>query len=209
MGLRSFNTSWQWDGSLKVSKPILLKKHARGIREHKTKYWSVQKTYHGGWVIVSCGNLVNRWEFGTTTYDEHLTVNPEPMPIISPIMWQHHMTAIKDAFSIIKNRMYKDYVYGGCLYMSTWKNKEYLRSKDKAKELYDVSRHILLHMSKYKHKWRYTIHYVKPTAQLLFKSRFPKGGPTCMKQEVNPRHQTSQGQSVAKPETPLHNIQIE
>ena len=33
-------------------------------------------------------------------------------------------------------------------------------------------------MSKYK-KWRYTIHYVKPTAQLLFKSRFSKDGPTC------------------------------
>ena len=26
---------------------------------------------------------------------------------------------------------------------------------------------------------------------------------------VNPRHQTSQGQSVAKPETPLQNIQVE
>ena len=36
-------------------------------------------------------------------------------------------------------------------------------------------------MSKYK-KWRYTIHYVKPTAQLLFKNRFPKGGPTCRRQ---------------------------
>ena len=35
-------------------------------------------------------------------------------------------------------------------------------------------------------KWRYTIHYVKPTAQLLFKIRFPKGGPTCRKQVVNP-----------------------
>ena len=30
------------------------------------------------------------------------------------------------------------------------KNKEYLKSKDKAKKLYDVSRHIYLHMSKYK-----------------------------------------------------------
>ena len=30
-------------------------------------------------------------------------------------------------------RKYKDYVYGGCYYRSTWKNKEYLRSKDKAK----------------------------------------------------------------------------
>ena len=30
--------------------------------------------------------------------------------------------------------------------------------------------------------------YVKPTAQLLFKSRLPKGGPTCRSQEVNPRY---------------------
>ena len=54
-----------------------------------------------------------------------------------------------------------------------------------------------------------TIHYVKPTAQLLFKNRFPKGGQTCRREVVNPRHQTSQGQSVAKPETPLQNIQVE
>ena len=52
-----------------------------------------------------------------------------------------------------------------------------------------------------KKKWWYTIHYVKPTAQLLFKSRFPKGGPTCRRQVVDPRHQTPQG-SVGKPETP-------
>ena len=51
--------------------------------------------------------------------------------------------------------------------------------------------------------------YVKPTAQLLFKIRFPKGGPTCRRQVVNPRQQTPQGQSVAKPETPLQNIQVE
>ena len=57
-------------------------------------------------------------------------------------------------------------------------------------------------------KWRYTIQYVKPTAQLVFKNRFPKGGPTCRKQVVNPRHQTSQGQSVAKPETPLQNAML-
>ena len=55
-------------------------------------------------------------------------------------------------------------------------------------------------------KIRFIIHYVKPTAQLLFRIRFPKGGPTCRRQVVNPRHQTSQGQSVAKPETPLQNI---
>ena len=41
------------------------------------------------------------------------------------------------------------------------------------------------------------------------KNWFPKGGPTCRRQVVNPRHQTSQGQSVAKPETPLQNIQVE
>ena len=56
---------------------------------------------------------------------------------------------------------------------------------------------------------RYIIHYVKPTAQLLFKIRFLKGGPICRRQMVNPRHQTPQGQSVAKPETPLQNIQVE
>ena len=33
-------------------------------------------------------------------------------------------------------------------------------------------------------KWRYTIHYDKPTAQLLFKSRFPKDGPTCRREVV-------------------------
>ena len=53
-------------------------------------------------------------------------------------------------------------------------------------------------MSKHK-KIRYIIHHVKPTAQLLFKIRFPKGGLTCRGQVVNPRHQTPQGQSVAKP----------
>ena len=58
-------------------------------------------------------------------------------------------------------------------------------------------------------KLRYTIHYVKPTAQLLLKSRFPKGGPTCRRQVVNPRQQTSQRQSVAKHETLMQNIQVE
>ena len=58
-------------------------------------------------------------------------------------------------------------------------------------------------------KIRYIIHYVKPTVKLLFKIRFPKGGPACRRPVVNPRHQTPQGQSVAKPETPLQNIQVE
>ena len=32
---------------------------------------------------------------------------------------------------------------------------------------------------KIQNKWRYTIHYVKPKAQLLYKNRFRKGEPTC------------------------------
>ena len=58
-------------------------------------------------------------------------------------------------------------------------------------------------------KIRYIIHYVKPTPQMLFKIRFPKGGPTCRRKVVNPRYQTPQGQSVAKLEPPLQNIQVE
>ena len=58
-------------------------------------------------------------------------------------------------------------------------------------------------------KIRVLIHYVKPTAQLLFKIRFPKGGPTCRRQVVNPQYQTPQGQSVAKPETRLQTTQVE
>ena len=58
-------------------------------------------------------------------------------------------------------------------------------------------------------KWRYTIQYVKPTAQLVFKIDFQKVDQHERRQVVNPRHQTSQGQSVAKPETPLQNIKVE
>ena len=88
-------------------------------------------------------------------------------------------------------------------------NKEhYLKSNDKAEKSYDVLRHVHLEMSKYK-KGKFTIHYVKPIAQLLVKSRFPKRGQTNRRQKVNPGHQTPQGQSVAKPETPLHTIQVE
>ena len=56
-------------------------------------------------------------------------------------------------------------------------------------------------------KIRFIIPYVKSTAQLLFD--IPKEGPTCRRQVVNLRHQTPQGQSVAKPETPLQNVQVE
>ena len=72
-----------------------------------------------------------------------------------------------------------------------------------------LPRHNTSRFSNGRIKMRFIIHYVKPTAQLLFKIRFPKGGPTCWRQVVNPGHQTPQGQSVAKPETPLQNIQVE
>ena len=45
-------------------------------------------------------------------------------------------------------------------------------------------------------------------SNMVFKNRFPKGGQICRRQAVNPRYQTLQGQSVAKPETPLQNIQV-
>ena len=57
-------------------------------------------------------------------------------------------------------------------------------------------------MSKHK-KIRFIIHYVKHTAQLLFKIRFPKGGPTCRRQVVNPRHQTPQVIQLVIPHTSL------
>ena len=42
------------------------------------------------------------------------------------------------------------------------------------------------------------LHYFKLTNPLSFQTRFPKRGPTYMKQVANIRHQTPQGQSVAK-----------
>ena len=39
-----------------------------------------------------------------------------------------------------------------------------------------------------------------------FKLDYQKSGPTYRGQVVNPRHQTPQGQSVAKPGTPLQHI---
>ena len=88
------------------------------------------------------------------------------------------------------------------------KHKEhYLRSKDKTGNdmMYQDIYNCICQNTK---KWRYTTHYVKPTAPLLLKSRFPKGRPACKRQVFNPRHQTPQGKSVAKPETPLQNIQV-
>ena len=75
------------------------------------------------------------------------------------------------------------------------KSKEhYLRSKDKADKSHDELRHKQLYKSKYYQKWRFAIHYVKPTAKLLFKSWFKNSGQTYRRQVVNPRHPTPQGQ---------------
>ena len=73
--------------------------------------------------------------------------------------------------------------------------------------IWDIKTYIIVYVKT--QKIRYIIHHVKPTAQLLFKIRFLKGGPACRKQMVNPRHQTPQEQPVAKPEHPLQNIQVE
>ena len=64
----------------------------------------------------------------------------------------------------------------------------YLRCKDKAEKSYDVLRHKQLHMSKYKTNEDLLYIISKPTAQLLFKGRFPKSGPTYRRQVVNPQH---------------------
>ena len=107
----------------------------------------------------------------------------------------------------IANRKYKDYVYRKMLvqeYLKKW------RIFKRVKPTNDMMFHDIYNcICQNTKKIRFIIHYVKPTAQLLFRIRFPKGGPTCRRQVVNPRHQTSQGQSVAKPETPLQNIQVE
>ena len=100
------------------------------------------------------------------------------------------------------NRKYEDYVYRNMLVQEYLKK---LRIFKKVKPKNDLMYQDLYNsICQNTQKIRFIIHYVKPTAQLLFKIRFSKGGPTCRRQVVNPRHQTPQGQS-----TPLQNIQVE
>ena len=80
--------------------------------------------------------------------------------------------------------------------------------KIKPKMIWCIKTYIIAYV-KIQKKWRYTIHYFKPTAQLLFKNRFPKGGPTCRRQVVNPRHQTSEGQSAITELDHNHNTGIQ
>ena len=72
--------------------------------------------------------------------------------------------------TVFSGRKYKDYVYGKCTDELDKDKEHYLRCKDETETSYALLTHLQLHMSKYK-KWRFTIHYVKPTAQMLFKSR--------------------------------------
>ena len=90
------------------------------------------------------------------------------------------------------------------------KNKEhYLKSKDKAEKSYDVLSHIKLHVSQYKKNEDLQSIMSNLQPNCCLKVDFQKRGQTCRSQVVNPRHQTPQGQSLAKPETPLQNIQVE
>ena len=78
--------------------------------------------------------------------------------------------------------------------------KHYLKCIDKSEKPYDVLRHTIAYV-KIK-KWRLTVHYVKPTAQLLFKSRFQKvdqhaGGKWLI--HDNKRHKDYQLQSLKLP----------
>ena len=81
------------------------------------------------------------------------------------------------------------------------KNKEYLRSKDKAKKWYDISRYIIAYV-KIQTKWIYTIQYVKPTAQLVFKIDFQKvdqhAGGKCLIHNTK-RRKDNQLQSLKLP----------
>ena len=54
-----------------------------------------------------------------------------------------------------------------------------------------------------KNNEKVVLHYVKLTNPLPFQTKFPNSGQTYRKYVVNPRPQTPQGQSAAKPETPL------
>ena len=62
-------------------------------------------------------------------------------------------------------------------------------------------------MSKHK-KIRYIIHYVKPTAQLLFKIRFPKGGPTCRGKWLIHDTERRKDNQLQKPEIPMQNSKL-
>ena len=124
---------------------------------------------------MSVKGLVNRW-FRRWKY-RHITTCA---------------TLLGDFDTWLCDRKYKDYVYRKMLvqeYLKKWRI--FKRVKPKNDMMFHDIYNCICQNTK---KIRFIIHYVKPTAQLLFRIRFPKGGPTCRRQVVNPRHQTSQGQ---------------
>ena len=89
------------------------------------------------------------------------------------------------------------------------KNKECLRSKDKAEIWYDVSRHIYLYMSKYKKNENILSIMSNLQPNCWLKIDFQKvdqhtGGKWLIRDTKRRKDK-----SVAKPETPLQNIQVE
>ena len=109
------------------------------------------------------------------------------MPFVS---LKSSVAIIVGLYVISWHRKYKDYVYD----VSTGvleKIKDIKELKIKTKN--DMMYQDIYNCKRQNTKKRYTIHYVKPTAQMLLKkNHFLKGGPTCRRQVVNPRHQTPQ-----------------
>ena len=89
----------------------------------------------------------------------------------------------------------KDYVYGIWVYkiLGIWKG--YYRVKESL-----VS--CMKPWTEARNNDKYMKSHCKLTYQLILKCE-PKGGLSCRRQVVHPRHQTPQWESVAKPETPL------
>ena len=106
----------------------------------------------------------------------------------------------------------QDYVYGKREYTGTWqKYKSYLWREHNENKKYgvnifrDIKIIIYIYMNKRKQNNENTFF---PMVNLqnrttVVYNQFPKNGLTCRRQMVNPRHPTLQGQSVAKPGTPL------
>ena len=75
--------------------------------------------------------------------------------------------------------------------------------QDKRKQSIMILSGIKIYVKHHRKQLKIVLHYVQLTNPLSFQTRFPKSGTTYRKQVVHPRHQTPQGQSVAKPGTPL------
>ena len=165
-------------------------------------------TYHFRSLVYNA--RISRWWSPTTTILQLWAESADW--IISRLQFHITKHTLKGnrKFKVVRlcsNRKYKDNVYRKMLVQEYLKKLRIFKKVKPQNDLvYQAIYNCICQNTK---KIRFIIHYVNPTAQLLFRIRFPKGGPTCRRQVVNPRHQTPQGQSVAKPETPLQNIQVE